>query len=115
MASCSGQPSSPHSDNGQELDLTDPESVAEYIKAKQAKYEECDLMDSDLWEQFKEDFTDFTEQIFKDYDQLTIRKLRSFLRTRGTNTAKDKYITVARSLARIIQEEDQAPWSIKEI
>jgi hypothetical protein len=109
MANLSGQPSSSHSDNGQELDLTDPQSVAEYIKTKQAEYEEYDLMDSDLWEQFKEDFTDFTEQIFKDYNQLTIRKLRSFLRTRGTNTAKDKHITVARSLAKTIQEEDQAP------
>jgi hypothetical protein len=66
-------------------------------------------MDSNLWEQFKEDFVDFTEQIFKDYDQPTIRKLRSFLQTRGTNTAKDKHITVARSLAKTIQEEDQAP------
>ena len=102
MANLSGQPSSSHSDNGQELDLTDPQSVAEYIKAKQAEYEECNLMDSDLWEQFKEDFADFTEQIFKDCNQSTIRKLRTFLRTRGTNTAKDKHITVALSLARTI-------------
>ena len=63
-------------------------------------------MDSDLQEQFKEDFADFTEQIFKDCDQPTIRKLRSFLRTRGTNTAKDKYITIAYSLTKTIQEED---------
>src|SRR6266487_2945320 len=102
MASRSSQPSSSYSNNRQELDLMNPKSVAEYIKAKQAKYKECDLMDSDLWEQFKEDFADFTEQIFKDYDQPTIRKLRSFLRTRGTNTAKDKHITVACSLVKII-------------
>ncbi len=102
MANLSGQPSSSHSDNGQELDLTDPQSVAEYIKTKQAEYEEHDFIDSDLWELFKEDFTDFTEQIFKDCNQQTIRKLRSFLRTRRTNTAKDKYITVAYSLAKTI-------------
>ena len=72
-------------------------------------------MDNDLQEQFKEDFTDFTEQIFKDCDQPTIRKLQSFLQTRRTNTAKDKHITVACSLVKIIQEEDQAPQSIEEI
>ncbi len=48
MASRSSQPSSSYSNNGQELDLIDPKSVAKYIKAKQAKYEECDLIDSDL-------------------------------------------------------------------
>ena len=34
MVNLSSQPSSSHSNNGQELDLMDPKSVAEYIKAK---------------------------------------------------------------------------------
>ena len=48
MANLSSQPSSSYSNNGQELDLTNPQSVAKYIKTKQAEYEEHDFMDSDL-------------------------------------------------------------------
>jgi hypothetical protein len=97
------------------IDLTSTTTVTEYLKFKLLEYEYYNFKDDDLWEQFKEDFKAVTEEILKGCSQPTIRKLRTFLRHQGVWIAKDKHITVARSLYNTLHEEDQAQWSKEDI
>ena len=56
------------------------DSVNDYIQFKTLKYGYYKLLNNDLWEQYKEDFVDFTEAILKAYNPNTIRNLRTLLR-----------------------------------
>ena len=49
----------------QGVDLTSINDVNNYIKFKVLKYRYYKLLNNDLQEQYKEDFADFTEAIFK--------------------------------------------------
>ena len=51
-----------------------------YIKYKILKYGYFKLINNDLQEQYKEDFTDFTEAILKACNPTTIHNLRTLLR-----------------------------------
>ena len=67
-------------DEGQEkwsqgVDPTSIPDVNNYIKFKVLEYEYFELMNDDLWEQYKEDFADFTEAILKAYNPNTIYNL----------------------------------------
>ena len=64
-------------------------------------------MNDDLWEQYQEDFADFTETIFKACNPVTIRKLRTLLRDQGVWVEKDKQVTIIRSLYNILRKKDQ--------
>ena len=50
-------------------------NVNNYIKFKVLKYKYFKLINNNLWEQYQEDFTDFTEATFKAYNPTTIRNL----------------------------------------
>ncbi len=47
------------------------------------EYDEVDLRNFNLWEQFKEDFESFTEDTFKSANQTSVRRLRNQLRKYG--------------------------------
>ena len=63
-------------------------------------------MNVDLWEQYQEDFADFTEAIFKACDFAVIYNLQTLLRYQGVWVKKDKRVTIARSLYNTIHEKD---------
>jgi len=72
-------------DEGQEkwsqgVDLESISDVNNYIKFKTLEYGYFKLENDDLWEQYREDFTDFTEAIFRASSLIAIRKLRNLLR-----------------------------------
>ena len=50
-------------------------NVNNYIKYEILKYRYFKLINNNLWEQYKEDFTDFTEAIFKACNPTAIRNL----------------------------------------
>ncbi len=50
-------------------------NINNYIKFKILKYGYFKLINNNLQEQYKEDFTDFIEAIFKAYNPITIRNL----------------------------------------
>ena len=54
-------------------------NINNYIKYKILKYGYYKLLNDALQEQYKEDFTDFTEAIFKAYNPNTIRNLQTLL------------------------------------
>ena len=49
--------------------------VNNYIKFKVLKYRHYKLINNDLWEQYKEDFADFTEATFKAYNYIATYNL----------------------------------------
>jgi hypothetical protein len=62
------------------MSITD---VISYIKFKTLKYKYFKLMNNDLWEQYKEDFSDFMEPVFRNYIIIAVRNLRALLRNQG--------------------------------
>ena len=54
--------------------------INNYIKYKTLKYRHYKLLNNNLWEQYKEDFMDFIEAIFKAYNFNAIRNLWTLLR-----------------------------------
>ena len=54
-------------------------NVNDYINFKVLKYGYYKLINNDLQEQYKEDFTDFTEATFKAYSIIPVRNLQNLL------------------------------------
>jgi hypothetical protein len=67
----------------QGIDLTSVDDVNDYIEFKTLEYKYYKLVNDDLWEQYKEDFADFIETIFKDCEPTTICNLRTLLCDQG--------------------------------
>ena len=80
MADTSKQVSEGQKKWSQGVDLTSPNNANNYIKFKILKYRHYNFTNSDIWEQYKDDFADFTEAIFKTCKLITIRNLRALLR-----------------------------------
>ena len=80
MADISKQVSEGQKKWSQGVDPTSIPDVNNYIKFKVLKYEYFELINNDLWEQYQEDFADFTEATFKACNPTTIRNLRTLLR-----------------------------------
>ena len=107
-------------DEGQEkwsqgVDLTSISDVNDYIKFKVLEYGYYKLTNDDLWEQYKEDFADFTEATFKACNLAAICNLRTLLRHQGVWVEKDKRVTITQSLYDTLCEEDQREWTKEEI
>ena len=83
MADISKQVSKGQKKWSQGVDLTSISDVNDYIKFKVLKYRHYKLTNDDLWEQYKEDFADFTETIFKACNLAAIYNLRTLLRHQG--------------------------------
>jgi hypothetical protein len=90
-------------------------SVNNYINFKILEYRHYKLLDNNLWEQYKEDFADFTEAVFKACSLITIRNLQTLLRNQGVWVEKDKQVTIIRSLYNTLCKEDQMEWTKKQI
>jgi hypothetical protein len=93
----------------------DKEEINEFIQYKHLEYEAYKMMDDDLWEVYRDDFSTFTTQTFKDCNQTTIRNFRQFLRVHGVWVKKHRYTTVAESLFNTLQEEEPMEWTESEI
>jgi len=89
----------------QGVDLTSTDGVNDYINFKILKYGHYKLLNNDPWEQYKEDFADFTEAIFKTYNCIATYNLRTLLRYQGVWV--NKRVTITQSLYNTLCEEDQ--------
>ena len=90
-------------------------NVNDYIKLKILKYRHYNFINNNIQEQYKEDFADFTEAIFKTYKLTTIRNLQTLFYNSGVQVKKDKRVTIARSLYDILRKEDQTEWTKEQI
>ena len=55
------------------------DDVNNYIKFKILEYRHYNFINNDMQEQYKEDFTDFTEAVFKAYKLTALRNLQTLL------------------------------------
>lgn len=92
-------------------------TVAEIIDDALKIWEKYDFKDDDLWEAYRDEFANFSENDFKpaSVSNSEIRRLRSFLRKRGVWIEMNKTITVAKALFNTLQEEDPVAWTESEI
>ena len=51
------------------------DDVNDYIKFKILKYRHYNFINNDMWKQYKEDFIDFMEAVFKAYKLIALRNL----------------------------------------
>ena len=75
MADISKQISEDQKKWSQGVDLMSIDDVNDYVKFKILEYRHYKLLNDDLWEQYQEDFTDFTEATFKACDFAVIYNL----------------------------------------
>jgi len=80
MADISKQVSEGQKKWSQGVDLTSTNDVNDYIKFKVIEYGHYNFINDDMWEQYQEDFADFTEAIFKTCDRIATYNLRTLLR-----------------------------------
>ena len=80
-------------------------NVNDYIKFKILEYGYFKLINNNLWEQYQEDFADFTEAIFKTYNCIATYNLQTLLHYQGVWV--NKQVTIIQSLYNILCEEDQ--------
>lgn len=111
MADTEGQPEGSQTSQPQELDLSSRESINNYIKTRVNEYQSGDLVNLDLWEQFREDFADFTQDNLRTANQYNVRNLRSALRNKGVYIAREPRVTTSAALHRTLQEEERTEWT----
>ena len=91
------------------------DNINDYIKFKILEYEHFKFINDDLQEQYKEDFADFIEAIFKTYNLINIRNLRTLLRSQGVQVERDRQFHVSQSLYNTLCEEDPTEQTKEEI
>ena len=63
----------------QGVDLTSTDNVNDYVEFKILKYRHYNFINNNMWEQYKEDFVDFTEAVFKACKLIALRNLQTLL------------------------------------
>ncbi len=85
-----------------------------WVETKINEWEQDNLIDKELWEQYQDDFNDWTEKDFKsDVSNTLLRRLRDTLRRRGVWVSRDEQ--VAKSLYNTLQEKNPPRWTEKEV
>ena len=79
--------------------------VNDYIKFKVIEYGHYNFLNDDIWEQYQEDFADFTEATFKACDRIALYNLQTLLHNQGVWV--NKQVTIVQSLYNILCKEDQ--------
>jgi phage pi2 protein 07 len=87
-----------------------------WIETKINEWEKDNLTDKDLWEQFQDDFDEWTEKDFNsDVSNTLLRRLRNILRRRGVWVSRDEKITIEKALYNTLQEKTPIKWTEKEV
>jgi hypothetical protein len=93
--------------------------IQDWKKWVETKINECEqenLTDKDLWEQFQDDFDEWTEKNFNsDVSNTLLRRLRDVLRRRGVWVSRDEKITIEKALYNTLQEKNPSKWTEKEM
>lgn len=88
----------------------------DYIDKCVREYEEVELTNVSLWEQFREDFKEWIVKNFKSSIQNhRLRRLRNHLRRESVWMLKNEKITIAQSLYNTLQKTKSDKWTKNEI
>ncbi|KAI1003494.1 hypothetical protein K3495_g4718 [Podosphaera aphanis] len=98
------------------LSTASPADLTSYTRFKAYYYKNEDVMDSNLWDLFQDDFKDFTISTFSQIKLRALQVLRDCLRSRGVFISKNtKRKTIAQTLFECLQEEEQHIWTLQDI
>jgi hypothetical protein len=87
-----------------------------WVETKIKKWETYNLTDKDLWNQYLDDFDEWTEKDFKsDVSHTLLRRLRDTLRRRGVWVSRDEKITIEKALYNTLQEKNPPKWTETEV
>ena len=79
--------------------------IDDFMQFKTLEYKVYNFKDNELQEAYKDNFQNFTLQIFKNCNQIYIRKLQILLRTNGVWVRKYRNAIVPKLLFNTLQEE----------
>src|SRR6266516_5858974 len=69
----------------------------------------------DLWDSFREEFANYTEQDLHATGRHTLTKLRRFLRTHGVFVERGSHIKIAKALRNLIDVDEYPRWTMNEV
>ncbi len=87
----------------------------QFIQTKVTKWKKWDFENKDLWEQFRDDFEEWTKTTFKEATIDASKALRAYLRQRDVWVVKYERKTTAKSLHDVLQKETKTFWIEEEI
>ena len=91
------------------------DNINDYIKFKILEYEHFKFINNNLQKQYKEDFADFTEAIFKTCNLTNIYNLQTLLHSQGVQVKRDRQFYVSQSLYNTLCKEDLTEQTKEEI
>jgi hypothetical protein len=86
-----------------------------YLKMRLRQYNEHNLQDLDLWEQYREDFAGWSIRYFQAANPHSTRNLRMTLRTHGVWVGRSNGRSLSEALSDTLNEEHTGEWSKEEI
>lgn len=86
-----------------------------HIEDKINEYNKYNFKDDNLWNAFKDEFAHLNVENFRQAIVPLQRALRSHLRASGVWIGWDRKTTVPESLFELLEEEEPAKWTLKEI
>lgn len=86
-----------------------------YVKMRLRQYEEVNLQDFELWEQYREDFAGWTISHFRNSNPHATRILRHCLRAHGVWVGRNNSRLLSEALYDTLQEDQPGEWSKEEI
>ena len=97
-----------------DVDHCDTTRVNGYLLHRIVLYQYEQLIDSKLWEYFKEDFEGWTIDTWNKGNREIIRHFRDFLCRNGVNVARNRAL-IANNIQSIIDNPDELIWTREEI
>lgn len=94
---------------------TKQQVVNKHIDEKLNEYVRYKFKDDNLWDAFKDDFENFTEEDFKQASVPLLRTLRAHLCTHGVWVKWNRNTTIAASLYEVLIEEEPTKWTIEDV
>jgi hypothetical protein len=73
------------------------------------------LKDSDLWEQFREEFDEWDEAKFVIVGSKILKEFRAFLRTHDVWVMRKRGYSVVKALFEVLKKDTETPWTEEEL
>ncbi len=87
----------------------------EYMMRKITIWKRHNLKDSDLWEQFREEFDDWDETKFVIVDSKILKKFRAFLRIHDVWVMRKRDYSIVKALFEVLKKDIETSWIEKEL
>ncbi len=87
----------------------------EYLMRKIIIWKRHNLKDSDLWEQFREEFDEWDEAKFVIVGSKILKKFRAFLRTHDVWVFRKRDYSVVKALFEVLKKDIETSWIEKEL